>query len=120
MMDKEAKRAYQREYMKRRRNKTPEVAPQSTNSEAGTVRPSPVRPEMLDPDVRPTDYGLEGCQCLHCQSGRVNHSKNTINHGPVKHHNALGPREVNRVALPGDVDYKGRVPQPRLKVRWEG
>ena len=54
---------------------------------------------------KPANYGLEDCQCMHCTSARANKSKNTINHGPYKQFGRLEAKEVNRVALPGDIDY---------------
>ena len=55
--------------------------------------------------ARPMNWGLIDCQCQHCQTARVNNSKNTINHGAWKSYADLADNEVNRVTLPGDVDY---------------
>ncbi len=60
-----------------------------------------------DTGARPMNWGLPDCQCQHCQTARVNNSKNTINHGAWKSYADLADNEVNRVTLPGDVDYSG-------------
>ena len=56
---------------------------------------------------KPLNFGLPDCACGHCQQARVNGSKNTINHGAWKSASQLGKHELNRVTLPGDVDYDG-------------
>ena len=67
--------------------------------------------EIYDVPVKlPANFGQPNCECMHCQSKRVNKSKNIINHGPVKTAAQLGPNEINRVSLPGDVDYRGVCP----------
>lgn len=52
-----------------------------------------------------TNYGQLNCECVHCQTRRTNKSKNIISHGPWKLHDQLDKDELNRVLLPGDVDY---------------
>ncbi len=61
-----------------------------------------VTPEVVT--LRPPNFGLSDCGCLHCQqsAGRL-----TLNHGPWKSASTLEPRGYNRVPLPGDVDYVG-------------
>lgn len=57
----------------------------------------------------PKNYGQPGCECKHCQQtkARREQGKIVINHGSYKTAPELGEREVNRVCLPGDVDYAG-------------
>ncbi len=57
--------------------------------------------------TKPANYGLDDCECQHCKTNRVNGNKHTINHGAYKSANELGEHELNRVSLPGDVDYTG-------------
>ncbi len=58
-------------------------------------------------DLRPAYFGLPNCECKHCQQNRTNGNGHIINHGPVKTFNKLAKNELNRVSLPGDVDYEG-------------
>lgn len=62
------------------------------------------------PSTLPANFGQPDCQCKHCQQNRANGNKHIINHGPYKTADELAPNEVNRMSLPGDVDY---VPEPR-------
>lgn len=78
------------------------------NRKQPTVTPKYTGPTMLDPSLRPANFGQPDCECKHCQSKRINKSKNIINHGAWKSADQLGKNEINRVSLPGDVDY---VPQ---------
>ena len=55
-------------------------------------------------DILPANYGEEDCACLHCQQ---NGGKKILNHGVYKDFSVLGENEINRVSLPGDVDYCG-------------
>ena len=55
----------------------------------------------------PANFGQLDCECMHCQQSRANNSKLVLNHGPVKSFEQLADNEVNRVSLPGDIDYKG-------------
>jgi len=55
----------------------------------------------------PANFGQDDCDCRHCQNNRAKGSPHTLNHGPHKLAGALSKGELNRVALPGDVDYKG-------------
>ena len=65
------------------------------------------------PDIRDetntmlVNYGQPDCECKHCQQSRTNKSKNIINHGTYKTASQLARNEVNRISLPGDVDYAG-------------
>jgi len=53
----------------------------------------------------PENYGQPDCQCRHCQNNIKNNLGLTINHG--KRVNQTNPKHVNRVSLPGDIDYIG-------------
>ena len=55
----------------------------------------------------PANFGQADCQCWHCKGNRINKNKNVINHGPYKTAAELGLNEINRVTLPGDIDYDG-------------
>ena len=59
------------------------------------------------PVTLPLNYGLPDCQCRHCINNRSRPDKEqyTINHGAYKSIEKLGYNEINRVSLPGDVDY---------------
>ena len=56
-------------------------------------------------DDKPTNFGKPDCECKMCQTNRVNGNKHKINHGEPKSACELAENEVNRVTLPGDVDY---------------
>lgn len=56
-----------------------------------------------NPD-KPLNYGQPDCQCMHCQQ---NKGKLIINHDKPKKYEDMRANEVNRVALPGDIDYAG-------------
>ena len=62
-----------------------------------------------DPKEFPANYGQADCQCKHCQASRSHDHRWVINHGPWKSLHELAANEVNRVSLPGDVDYEGCV-----------
>lgn len=55
------------------------------------------------------NFGQPDCECMHCKSNRASGGKHTINHGEYKPAHLLSKGEVNRVTLPGDVDYEGVV-----------
>ena len=61
-----------------------------------------------DTRTLPNNYGQPDCECLQCQNNRKlpENKRLTINHGPHKPAHALNDNEVNRVPLPGDMDYK--------------
>ncbi|MBW8042265.1 MAG: hypothetical protein FVQ85_20010 [Planctomycetes bacterium] len=80
----------------------------------GITQPAPVIPTEVIPGCEtpegikqavPENYGLENCTCRHCAINKRNGNKLIINHGPYKTRAELGPKEVNRVALEGDVDF---------------
>ena len=52
----------------------------------------------------PVRYGMQDCKCRHCKQSKGRHK---INHWARKPADELEKNEVNRVSLPGDVDYKG-------------
>ena len=54
-----------------------------------------------------TNYGNTGCACLHCAQNKGNGNRSVINHDRYKPIGELGPKEINRVSLPGDPDYAG-------------
>ena len=77
---------------------------------------SKVDPPVMDNGVLtlrthlPVNYGYADCECRMCQSSRAKGAQGkVINHGPWKPAGELAANEVNRVALPGDVDYVGCV-----------
>jgi endogenous inhibitor of DNA gyrase (YacG/DUF329 family) len=53
----------------------------------------------------PDNYGTSDCQCQSCEQNHINKDRYVINHGDYKDYSQLGDNEINRVALPGDVDY---------------
>lgn len=67
------------------------------------------RANSLEPPMQkyPLNYGLSDCTCKHCQQNRVMSNKFTINHGAYKPAEQLATNEVNRVSMPGDIDYDG-------------
>jgi hypothetical protein len=56
----------------------------------------------------PDNYGQPDCQCKHCQNNRNGKLGLTINHAEPVNQTIKG--HVNRVSLPGDVDYVGVCP----------
>jgi hypothetical protein len=104
--DQDRQREANRRAAKKRRQKQKGMTQGMTNQ--GMTREK-VIPEAVTPviPVRPANFGLFDCQCMHCRQNRANGSKLVINHGPAKAIGKLGPNEVNRVSLPGDVDYDG-------------
>ncbi len=73
-----------------------------------------VIPKAQDvPEIAIPNFGRSDCECKHCQQSRANNSKPVINHGPVKTYDQLAANEINRVSLPGDVDYVGVADKPK-------
>jgi len=66
-----------------------------------------VTPTGISVTPLPDNYGEPDCQCRHCQQNRANRNKHIINHSHYKAQDQLVSNEVNRVSLPGDVDYVG-------------
>jgi len=58
---------------------------------------------QANPDI--LNYGQKDCQCMHCQQNRRGNLKLIVNHGNYKRLGELLQGEVNRVSLPGDIDY---------------
>ena len=54
---------------------------------------------------KPVNFGQPDCQCGNCKSNRATGNKHIFNHGTYKPASQLGHNELNRVPLPGDVDY---------------
>jgi hypothetical protein len=59
------------------------------------------------PEFSIPNFGQPDCECMHCRQNRRQGSHHILNHGPHKPASELSPNELNRVALPGDVDYTG-------------
>ena len=70
---------------------------------SGVAQPGGMTPEGWAENLPPR-YGEPDCACLHCQQ---NDGKKVLNHGSYKRSSDLGENEINRVSLPGDVDYCG-------------
>lgn len=58
-------------------------------------------------EAMPANFGQDDCTCRHCFNIQAKGSLHTLNHGPHKPARELSKNELNRVALPGDVDYRG-------------
>ncbi len=78
------------------------------------VKSVPIRPKTekqfmnaVRDIVKPANFGFPDCECKHCQYNRTYGNKFTLNHGVWKRVSKLGKLELNRVSLPGDVDYVG-------------
>ena len=65
---------------------------------------------------KPPNFGQPDCECRHCQNNRQSGDHKLINHGPHKLIGELKDHELNRVSLPGDVDYAGPV-SPLLEAK---
>ena len=69
-------------------------------------RKSNNQPEQSEPEqAYPNNFGGDDCECMMCKTRKLNGSRHVINHGAWKSEDKLGKLEVNRVSLPGDVDY---------------
>ena len=55
----------------------------------------------------PANFGASDCECKMCMSNRLSAKPHIINHGAWKRCESLATNELNRVFLPGDVDYVG-------------
>lgn len=55
---------------------------------------------------KPANFGQPDCECRHCQQNRRAGDKHIINHGAYKPAEQLKANELNRVSMPGDIDYK--------------
>jgi len=75
----------------------------------GIINESPSAPSETHTEVTqelPANFGQPDCQCMHCRQNRRSKHPRLINHGKYRPVELLKHNEVNRVALPGDVDYK--------------
>lgn len=79
-----------------------------------TVYPEPVKADIKfgKLSLLPANFGQTDCQCKHCRAVKVNGSKHTLNHGAYKTVSQLADNELNRVSLPGDIDYAGLCSKP--------
>ena len=102
--DENKQREANRQAAQRRRDKVKGMTQGMTNQ--GMTRQG-VEPNVI-PD-RPANFAQPACQCRHCANVRAAGSKHVLNHGPYKAAHVLGRHELNRVSLPGDVDYAGQV-----------
>lgn len=88
------------------RGNVPKVSPKAELSPNVPKKMSPECPRLNEqPAVNsklPLNYGLENCTCKHCESNRINGNKLVVNHTGQQL-----PGQVNRVSLPGDIDYDG-------------
>ncbi len=57
--------------------------------------------------VKPANFGASDCMCKMCIGNRAKPTPLMLNHGVWKRCDQLGRDEINRVPLPGDVDYVG-------------
>jgi len=55
------------------------------------------------PGQMPVNFGRPDCECRMCRNNRYSGSRFVINHGGYKAE--LAVNELNRVSLPGDIDY---------------
>lgn len=73
-----------------------------TDAQVGQV--SGLEPSRTSSEM-PANYGLEDCDCQMCRANRLTGNKKIVNHGEYKPIAELADNEINRVTLPGDVDY---------------
>lgn len=87
----------------------PEVSVPSTVTPKGITIPEGYQDDTgaVTGQTLPANFGQIDCQCMHCQQNRRSNHKLLINHGDHKPANQLMKNEVNRVSLPGDIDYDG-------------
>jgi len=87
--------------------KLPEKTNKITNISGDSEQEIPNKIDSEQITNKPENFGLDNCQCMHCQTSRVNKSNVSINHGEYLDAAGLAANgyDVNRVVLPGDVDY---------------
>ena len=56
---------------------------------------------------KPANFGESDCMCKMCIGNRSKPKPHILNHGALKRSDQLGENELNRIPLPGDVDYVG-------------
>ena len=112
--DKDKQKAANKQAAQRRRDKAKgmtDVTPSASvipdyvipNSHTLTMTPEGPKPEV------PTNYGLSDCECNHCRINKSKGGRHILNHGAYKDAGQLADNEMNRVAMPGDVDHIGVV-----------
>ena len=76
------------------------------------VKSVPIRPktekqfmDAVRDIVKPANFGASDCMCKMCIGNRLSAKPHIINHGAWKRCESLATNELNRVSLPGDVDY---------------
>lgn len=74
--------------------------------EQGTLTPEGIKPQV------PANYGQPNCECMHCKANRARGNKYVLNHGAHKTVEELGSNELNRVSVPGDIDYTPNQSKP--------
>ena len=82
-------------------------ADELANGHEQTDKPVTEQVIEFNSEEKPDNYGAPDCTCKHCQANRSSGSKHILNHGAYKPVSELAPNELNRVSLPGDVDYEG-------------
>lgn len=112
--DKDKQRAAARESMRRRRQGITasaarlDVNPEDVNP-LDLMLPPPVftvTPEGTKRKV-PINYGQADCACMCCAINRRKPRPHIVNHGAYRPARELSKGEINRMSLPGDVDYEG-------------
>ncbi len=112
--DKEKQRQADRERQKRRRDKI-KVKGVTKPGVTDKVTPKLDRNYLLSGsqigrERLPANFGQPDCQCRHCQNSRVARPHRghwSLNHGHTRQPEELADNELNRVAMPGDIDYVG-------------
>ncbi len=109
---KEQSRRRQQRYRDQKRNaavtKERNVTGKNVTLSDSALREPITLPEMpKSPAMLPASFGQPDCTCQHCSNNRRNGIRKILNHGPTKTKSELAKNELNRVSLPGDVDYKG-------------
>lgn len=102
--DKEKQKTANKEAAQRRRDKQQGMTDKGM-TQSGNVIPR-VTPSTSNGIGLPANFGQPDCECQHCQANKARGSRHTLNHGPWKTREQLDTHELNRVSLPGDVDYK--------------
>jgi hypothetical protein len=121
--DKEKQKEANRLASQKRRAKTKGMTNQGMTEEGMTNNVIPGSDASVIPKIQAApefsipNFGQPDCECHHCRNNRKSGSKKVLNHGPYKTAGELAENELNRVALPGDVDY---VPEPARRSNPDG
>lgn len=112
---KEANKERQRRYRRDKKGVTKGVTSEGVTSKAlpsecveyasKDLQEFPQGQGIAGPIELPANFGQPDCECRHCRNNRASGLSKLINHGPYKPASELFSGELNRVALPGDVDY---------------